>query len=346
MKQAYLILDKQPKSLVNAEDVNHSDYGKIFQCLECGATVTLRSGYYKGEVWISPAFVHPADSPLDCKLRIDFDIKPKSQNEIFDFLKQGQSSQKLEKAFMYFLKQCLSNNKLGLTVPYFILHSESNGLHIGSEEELKRYIQYNKFTNPVHHKPDLFVDACVSLLGCKYNQKYFFDAIKSFQDNLLKDQKDLESYLNQTPKKKLSPEQLAVEHCRSLEGIIRFLCLGSSDYLRKEFLELAIFADRINLFADPTYIYRETKAGFFGLGPIPKHKEADSLRRKRVAFIRDFDHRLLKRVQEDPEYVKEAFQNFYQDIKEPVTDLIEFVLTKTFLSIRKYDWQTLPALPT
>ena len=339
MKQAYLILDKQPKSLVNAEDVNHSDYSKIFQCPECGATVTLRSGYYKGEVWISPAFVHPADSAPDCKLRIDFDIKPKSKNEIFEFLKQGQSSQKLEKAFMYFLTQCLSNNKLGLTVPYFILHSESNSLHIGPEEELKRYIQYNKFTNPAHPKPDLFIGACVRLLGCKYNQKYFFDAIKGFQSKLLQDRQDLERYLRQTPKMQLTPEELAIGHCRRLEGIIRFLCVGSSDEFRRDFLELAIFADRINLFADPKFIYRNRKTSIFG--EIPKHSNADSLRRKRIAFIRSFDYRLLKQVQEDPVYVQQAFQSFYQDNQEPVTDLIEFVLSKTFLLIRNYDWQTL-----
>jgi hypothetical protein len=338
MKQAYLILDKQPKSLVNAEDVNHSDYGKIFQCPECGATVTLRSGYYKGEVWISPAFVHPADSAPDCKLRIDFYIRPRSEDEIFKFLKQGQSSQKLEKAFMTFLKSCL-DRQIGILVPYSILYSGYSEFHIGPEEELKRYIQYNKFANPVHREPDLFISACVCLLRCKYNQKYFFDAIKGFQSKLLQDRQDLERYLRQTPKMQLTPEELAIGHCRRLEGIIRFLCVGSSDEFRRDFLELAIFADRINLFADPKFIYRNSKPSVFG--QIPKHSNADSLRRKRIAFVRSFDHRLLNQIQEDPVYVQKAFQNFYQDIKEPVTDLIEFVLNKTFLSIRKYDWQTI-----
>jgi hypothetical protein len=100
-----------------------------------------------------------------------------------------------------------------------------------------------------------------------------------------------------------------------------------------------IFADRINLFVDPG-IYTDDDSSLLSFPP--KHDNAHALRRRRIEFIQGFSRSLLRRIQEDPEYVKEVFERFYQDTQEPATELIRFVLEKTFLSIRKYDWHALP----
>jgi hypothetical protein len=237
---------------------------------------------------------------------------------------------------MLFLKSCLRRKLLPLSC---IIYPEIIEFPMGSDKELERYIQYNKFTDPVHYNPDFLIASCTKLLKCQYNQRYFSDAIESFQCKLFQEKTHLENYLARNPTRELTPEKLAIEHCRRLEGILRFLCVGSSDNLRTSFLELVIFADRINLFVDPG-IYTDDDSSLLSFPP--KHDNAHALRRRRIEFIQGFSRSLLRRIQEDPEYVKEVFERFYQDTQEPATELIRFVLEKTFLSIRKYDWHALP----
>jgi len=348
MKQAYLIINQDEHKLVNADDVDHADYSRIFQCPQCRQTLTLRAGHYKGEVWISPTFVHPEGDPEDCKLRVSLSFQSRNYSDVFEILKRGQNSKKLEKAFINFLIACLEINRMSpYPIDFYIVYAEHNGIYVGLKEELKRYIQYNKQPGRVHDYPEILLNACVALLSSPNNRKYFLNSVKTFQVQLLDEQ---ESQNSQTLFKKRStggsssPEILIKQHCRLLNGILDFLCRGSSNTLREDFLDIAIFADYKNLFVNPNQISRQNSLSLFSGVQISRKDEREfiNIRENQITFLKRFNKQLLDRICSDPGFVREIFRDFYEGHHSLPVELIEFVLSKTVLSLRKYDWATLP----
>lgn len=348
MKQAYLIINQNENKLVNADDVDHADYSRIFQCPQCSETLTLRAGHYKGEVWISPTFVHPEGDPGDCKLRVTLSFQSRSYSDVLDILKKGQNRKSLEKAFMDFLRTSLEVNRMSAhPIAFHIVYAEHNGLYVGTKDELKKYIQYNKQPGRVHGHPESFLNACVALLGSQYNQKYFLDAVSAFQVQLLDEQEsqdDQNAFEKRSSGRDSSTESQIKQHCRLLNGVLKFLCLGSSNDLRENFLDIAIFADYKDLFFDSQHIRKENKLGLFSGINLPQDVKREFINRReeRIVFMRRFDKQLLVEICSNSVFVRESFQDFYNGSYSLSTELIEFVLSKAFLSIRKYDWASLP----
>ncbi|MCG9885894.1 MAG: hypothetical protein MH825_10040 [Cyanobacteria bacterium] len=104
MQIAYMIINDSHKDLVNADDVDYSDYSRIFQCPECKATLTLKGGFRRNGHWVRPSFVHPKGSPSKCSSRNTFPMfTDSSSHTVEDLIDRGQSNKRLEKAILRFL---------------------------------------------------------------------------------------------------------------------------------------------------------------------------------------------------------------------------------------------------
>ena len=68
MQLAYLVIG-QSRKLVEASEVNYSDYGRVFQCPHCNNTLHLRKGHERKTSWVYPTFIHPEGNEEDCPAR-------------------------------------------------------------------------------------------------------------------------------------------------------------------------------------------------------------------------------------------------------------------------------------
>jgi hypothetical protein len=94
MEKAYLVISQTEIKLVNAYEVEHSDYSRIFQCCITSATLTLRQEYFRNGHLVRASFVHPEGDMSDCNLRVSFKISS-SRKSLFGLIGGGQSSKKL-----------------------------------------------------------------------------------------------------------------------------------------------------------------------------------------------------------------------------------------------------------
>lgn len=326
MEKAYLVIDERVEELVSAADVDYSDYRKIFQCPYCKETLYLVEGYHeKNGRYVGPLFRHPKGDPDDCEWRSDWDNKPKKGSEL-DWIPRGQSRTKLERAFLDFFKRCARVNTKPIFpgskfVSEFIIIPEGIDIYQGKEDYLKRYIAYNKEAQ-IHESPELLIKACSRILDDSRVDKFFLESTRKFQDELIDKKDDLEYFKRHSEVECTSKEKLIKSHCRRLNRIAMFLCRGSSEKLRQDFLEIIVWANSNKL--PLHYVSINTKedrerdriiegSDFIQALSVDEEcrKHEIMLRQKGVQELRPFDSDMLSKICNDSTYMTEAFRKFY-----------------------------------
>ncbi|MGG6240926.1 hypothetical protein ACQ4N7_20075 [Nodosilinea sp. AN01ver1] len=351
MKQAFLVISEDERKVVNADKVDHSDFSQIFQCIRCNATVTLRSGHYRGGSWIAPSFVHPEGDLKECSLRVSIDLKSENKADAFAIIGRGQNNKKLEKAFIDFFKACIRCNPYlkPSFLPNYTFYPEDNGLYRGDALHLKRYINYNKAPGRSHDHPELLLDSCVVILKSLNSQKFFLDSVSELREKLLLEKSLSDQALRVAAAQGVSVEDFIKSHCSRLLGITKYLCKGSSDSLRKQFFEIVIWADRYNLpFPIDLILTQRDKAIGELMSQYPgfrKERSDEELldsRQKFVQKIKSYDFQMLANIQSNPLYLRDSFSDFYEGVHSSRGEFVSFALQKTFQSIKMYNWLYLP----
>jgi uncharacterized C2H2 Zn-finger protein len=240
MQKAYLVISKTEKKLVNACEVESSDYSRIFQCYQCNATLTLRQEYIRSGHLVRASFVHPEGDVSDCVLRVSFNITS-SKEFVFGLIGRGQSSKKLEGAFI----ECLKHFVLGYRQSIILGVGEctpSHRLGILRKLHLKRQIEYNEKPGKVHPDPDLLLKASSIILKSRQSQSYINQEINKLQLYLNSEQKAIE-YFSKKQSAGKPVETLIKNHSTELRLITNFIVRGTSDEFRKQFLRIILWGD-------------------------------------------------------------------------------------------------------
>ena len=166
MQLAYLVINESRK-LVEASEVNHSDYGKVFQCPHCNETLHFRKGHERRTSQIHPTFVHPEGDEEDCPARA---VKTDSKgSDVFETIQRNQNSKKLEKAVL----SCLQNYIIGrlgtildfngshrIKVPnykYVYGFQLFNPQYYLPKKFIKKFVEFNSTPGEVHDEPALLL---------------------------------------------------------------------------------------------------------------------------------------------------------------------------------------------
>lgn len=343
MYEAYLVISETKKKLVNADEVDYSDYGRIFQCPRCYANLTLRKGYSRNNRFVRATFVHPEGDLSDCELRVSFNLDSFSQN-VFNILEKGQSNKKLEKAFI----SCYDSFRLKCNPSILENYTPGVSLLYNSKLHLKRQIEYNEKPREVHPNPKLFVEAASVILNSFQCQKYFEQKIQELEKELKLDVRLLE-YIQKVKKSNIQTEAFIKNHCKYLKGISRFISRGVSDECRQEFLRRIIWGDT-KLPVSKKYLWTQQEKKIatetfklFTKNFKDEEVEIKQRREPQVKNIQAFDTLLIKKISEkESQYLREAFLAFYQGGNTPQSEFIQFILSQTVESIEFYDWSILP----
>ncbi len=344
MQKAYLVINDSELKLIDANEVDHSDYSKIFQCPRCNETLTFRQGYFRSGHWVGPTFVHPEGDPRDCADRNSLNFSSSTQS-VFDLIAKGQSSKKLERAFI----NCFQYYKLGKMRPiigkYFPLWAGNQELH------LKRKIKYNSEPGRVHSDPSLFVRAFSATIKSGQSQRHIDNEILKFEDTL-KASEEVADYLLKRKSQKeddLSIDSFVKYHCRQLRGITRYISQGASEAFRQELIGIIVWGDQdLPVPFDYLGTTKEKRDSekflrLLGISKADNIKGIEQKRKSQIELIRKFDVQSLQQICEDPKFLHDAFLEFYQDSNLSDSNLIKFALSKTLDAIKFYDWSALPS---
>ena len=349
MKSAYVVIN-EARVEVQASEVSHADYKKIFQCPECHASLTLRQGHYRGYSWVGPSFVHPADAPPNCSRRVDFGIVTGDVGEI-DFTAKGQSAKKLGKALM----TCLMYHRTGHISS---INSEFPQLSFGGFQDvyIKRQIAYNKGLADANDKRglrysihpqtetqiypdiDLLIAAAYEVLKSPQSQRFFEERIKDFRTELKANQDVCKFF--QAKYSDVAVEDSIERHCDQLQGISMFLSQGCQKPTRLDFLNWILFADprlpiSLSFFKD--YSNPDDK------GKLKRIlTEVNKQRQNHLNLLSQFSIDNLQSIVGNSKTLKEHFQDFYQSIESSLSQFIYLILITTFEAIEFIDWSWLP----
>ncbi|MFB2880619.1 hypothetical protein [Floridanema aerugineum] len=343
MYEAYLVISETERKLVNADEVDYSNYRRIFQCPRCYANLTLRKGYSRNNRFVRATFVHPEGDLIDCELRVSFNIDSFSQN-VFNILEKGQSNKKLEKAFI----NCYDSFRLKCNPSILENYTPGIPLLYNSKLHLKRQIEYNEKPGEVYPNPKLFVDAASAILNSLQCQKYFEQKIQELENYLNLDVGILE-YIQKVKKSSIKTEIFIKYHCKYLKGISRFISRGVSDECRQEFLRRIIWGDK-KLPVSKKYLWTQQEKKIatetfkiFTKNSKDEEIEIKQMREPQVKNIQAFDTLFVRKISEkETQYLREAFLAFYQGGNTPQSEFIRFILSQTVESIQFYDWSILP----
>ena len=72
-------------------------------------------------------------------------------------------------------------------------------------------------------------------------------------------------------------------------------------------------------------------------------QEVEQTRKPQVELIRSFNTQDLKRIVEEPQFLRDSFSDFYHDSDLPESKFVQFVLSKILESIKFCDWSALPS---
>lgn len=342
MKQAYLVINESNKRLVNADTVNYTDYGKIFQCPNCGATLTLREGYYRKNNWISPTFVHPEGDVSDCASRVSFHFNT-SSTYIFDLIQKCQSSKKLERAFLkYFdyhkvrsIGSILGEYNDQLLIPLFIDEAV---------RYLKRKMEYNEKAGQVYSKPNLLIDCSLSILKARQSQLYFKNKTREFEQFLINDKQAIDyfSQLKEKQRQSNSIEKIINNHCQQLYHITTYISQGTHDAFKKDFLRRIIWGSSK---LPVPFQNISTQKDMYDLKGNRRENDTNKIEIKRkpqLKFLNQFNPETLNKLCKEPKFLSQTFRKLYQVGELPENEFIRFILSETFDSIKYCNWQFLP----
>ncbi|ELS31443.1 MULTISPECIES: hypothetical protein [Pseudanabaena] len=349
MKKAFLIIDNSHRVLIDAEDVKHSDFSKIFQCPECNATLHWRSGFTRNGSLVNPAFIHPNGNLDDCSLRVDFYINSKKELSILDNSSRGQKRKKLEASFLQCLHHYQSNNiseiysfehylySLNLKNNYNLLAA----IIFLNEESLHRQISVNSRINKVHPDPFLLIQAASKVIELSQSYRYIKSKIIDFEKQLLSQPcyMDYVIFKNEQTNKNISVQDLIKTHSQELEGIFKYI-QSSSYEMKRDFLAEIIWGDlQLPLNIDSIWNPVEISAirECFGLNILEDIQKIKLRRETGIRNISCFSVDMLKELCKDPLLSNKSFSDnsFFHSF-------IEFILLKIWDSIKFYDWSSLP----
>ena len=345
MYEAYLIVNENEKKLVSANEVTHSDYSRIFQCFECGSTLTLRQGHWRNEHWVNPTFVHPERNPDDCRFRSASDAYSSTNDSVFDLISRGQSSSKLEQAFLKFIKH-------GFWRDISIWH-KTGGFAFGvgklgsvrSETHLRRKLRYNEIPGITYSEPSLLIDAASAILESKKCERYFYQRIEEFQRELRQYDQEFQrkpEFFIYRANRLTTIEILIDNHCQCLQGIARFVSQGISNKCRENLLRVLIWGDQ-SLVVSVEHLWNQSEIIYArSRGNQENTSEIEQQRSSKVEKIQGFSPQVLDKICKSPQFLDQAFRDFYQGKASTQVDFIEFVLSMIINTIRDYDWDLLP----
>ncbi|NMF61155.1 hypothetical protein [Pseudanabaena yagii] len=361
MQKAYLVVGKLGRQLIDAEEVNHSDFSKIFQCPECNATLHWRSSFIRDGHSVRASFIHPKGSIDDCSLRVDFGINSDSNNTSSEIYSKGQKRGKLEISFLNLLHYYQSRNipsyEVEITkITSIEIQDKLPAIQIFlKEESLRRQININSKIKMLHSDPFLLIQAAAKVLelqqACIYIENKIFEFEKWLNNHpqsmsyvVLKEQENTKNISIKELIENSSVEDLIKYHCRRLIGIIRYI-QTSSDEMRRDFLAEIIWGDPLlpipmkNLWDNMEIKILEN---WLGVQIKDNSQEIKEKRLPHAVKISKFDANMLKQLCTDFGFMSDSFAEINTDSKSPNIRFIKFILSKTWQSIRFCDWSTLP----
>lgn len=345
MDRAYLVISETEKKLVNADEVEYSDYSRVFTCCQCNATLTLRKEYSRNGHLVPASFVHPEGDISDCSLRVSYNINSSSKPSLERFT-SGQSNKKLERAFI----KCLESFYFGYRPSILEEYIQFSRLFIYQKNDkihLKRRIEYNEIQDKVHPDPDLFIAASCTVLRCSRSHNYIDQRIKKIQTKLNLEQKAQKYFSGKERVKGIQAETLIKYHFRDLNDIItKFIGGGASDELRIKFFKIILWGNRISLpvHREDLWTKQELKKSKYesSISLLKRVEEYDERRNNQKKIIQTFESNKLKQMCENPQLLKKIFTDFYKDKELIESNFIQFVLSEVVKSIQFYDWSILP----
>jgi len=358
MQKAYLVIGNSGRQLIDAEEVNHSDFSKIFQCPECNATLHWRSSFVRDGYSVRPSFVHPKGNMDDCSLRVDFGINANADISSSGICQRGQARGKLEISFL----KCLHYYQSKKIIDYEIVSTNSESQNKVSaiqiflkEESLRKQIDINSKVKIVHSDPFLLIQSASKVLESSHSYVYLENKILRFEQWLSNNAHSM-SYVvlrEQEHNKNLSVtdlientlvKYLIKRHCKQLIGIIRYI-QSSSDEMRRDFLAEVIWGDP-KLPIPMKNIWSNNEAQFLedwlGVKINDNSQEIKQQREPQVIKISRFSADTLRQLCEDPHFMDNSFLEMDTESKLSSVKFIKFVLSKTWQSVKFCDWSSLP----
>jgi hypothetical protein len=360
MKTAHLIINGD-KTLVDACDVVHSDFSKIFQCPYCKQSLYLREGYYREGNRVNPAFVHSEGDPRDCRERAKYNREHIS-HDVFSIIKlgQGQSNKKLEKAFF----DCLQNSFQGSTNAK--IYGSKRAF---SQAQIKKQIDFNSRPYQVSEEPELFIEVLSKIIKNRKCGSFLMGSVSDFKLFLTSKKSKLTYLIEKSDIEQIEVDILINQHCAHLLKILQYLCFGSSETLRKNVLRFSIWCDYINLPVSPVKIetIAEKRARRLELKDKAKQSNGNELirfhynsekyylskeeeeeakinekREPRIREIQQFTPEILLSTNNDESMINTFFAEFYEQKETIGSDLIRFVLTRLIKVFKVVNWWNLP----
>ncbi|MFG6096037.1 hypothetical protein SPB21_12330 [Leptothoe sp. ISB3NOV94-8A] len=274
MYEALMIISNNEYQRVTADQVEHHDFKRVFQCPECHVTLTLREGHTRNGYNVPASFVHPRHgSP--CKERVEFDFVTRKESTPFDLIKRGQNSKKLERSFIrclkYFAIGTLSSTKIPPMLSTYTIFRDYSCLRpndlsifehpftenwIQTNHNLRKKIEYNQGSGVIHNNPELLIAAATRILSSRKLDSYFNQEAKRVKESILSDSQTMNFFVQKKESDwwrklyervysknidVLSPEDLLNEHIDHLNGLLRYIRRGISPDGQKKVFELLIF---------------------------------------------------------------------------------------------------------
>jgi len=376
MFEADLVISDSGLRRINAYEVEHIDYPRIFQCPACKAPLDLVKGHLRGNQFIDPTFRHRSEDREECNLRVSFDMSPLQQDTL-DLLriKQGQNRKRLEKVFLNLFKEFLIEQGgkpfCNARVVDYILKKSDYPNNLKRPLHLERQVKHNLEPGQSHSDPKLLIKAAVTVISANQSDQYVERdcAHKILQD--LRDDPQVSDYFSNTQKKVLrygrnelgevvywsgQREDISKDlelrlqaQCKTVIGILSYVRHGTSDIFRTKFLELALLGGaELPLLRKYFYTDEELKsdqrwfAGNLGFTRdvgcnIQGRRERDR------EVLREFSAEMLSEIcEENSPRLRYAFAQLYSGVKSPESVFIQFILSKSVRAIQYFDWSILP----
>lgn len=268
MQLAYLVISESRK-LVEASEVNYSDYGRVFQCPHCNETLHFRKGHERRTSQIHPTFVHPEGDEEDCPARaIKTDSK---ESDVFEAMQRGQNSKKIEKAVL----TCFQNYLRGwqgaaidfdgshrVKIPNyeyvhrFRLISTQYNL---PKKFIKKFVEFNSTPGRVYNQPELLLVVMVRVIRDKKSDLLVERLLSSFLKLLLKKEAYPTVIAHKAKLNSVDERAFIQQHYEHLIGIIKYLRFGSTESLTKDVLATLLWCDYKHLPISPTKIETKTE---------------------------------------------------------------------------------------
>lgn len=138
-------------------------------------------------------------------------------------------------------------------------------------------------------------------------------------------------------------------HCRQVREIIKYVRKGASDDFREQFLKIIIWGDTKLPVLDKYILTKEqiqreknwsSFSGWKTLGEETQRIEQN--RKPQIELIKRFSVQNLKKLCEEPQFLRNSFLEFYQSSSSSSSEFIKFALSKVLESVKFYDWSILP----